>query len=174
MSDCLRPMDYSPPRCSFHGIFQASILGLVAISFSSGSSWPREQTHVSCIGRGILHRQATREAFYIKISNYKGKLEPRQRTTAEVAGVTYKWRPEGSGVSHAVRTEQEASTSSQRHGLCNGHENRRSWACLRNGTTAGVADAGEGKLVGNETGGTEGQIVKSSIDQDEELGFESE
>ena len=107
-------MDYSPPGCSFHGIFQASILGWVAISFSSGSSWPRDQNHVSCIGRGILHHQATREAFYIMISNYKRKLEPGQRMTAEVAGVTCKLRPEGSGVSHAVRTEQEASTPSQR------------------------------------------------------------
>ena len=36
-----------------------------------------------------------------------------------------------------------------------------------------MADAGEGKLVGNETAGTEGQIVESSVDQDEELGSES-
>ena len=31
------------------GIIQARILEWVAISFSRGSSWPRDQTHVSCI-----------------------------------------------------------------------------------------------------------------------------
>ena len=29
------PMDYSPPGCSVHGIFQAIVLEWVAISFSS-------------------------------------------------------------------------------------------------------------------------------------------
>ena len=33
----------------FHGIFQARILGWVAISFSRGSSWPRDRTRVSHI-----------------------------------------------------------------------------------------------------------------------------
>ena len=32
-----------------HGIFQARILEWVAISFSRGSSWPRDQTHISCV-----------------------------------------------------------------------------------------------------------------------------
>ena len=47
---------------SVHGISQARILEWVAISFSRGSSWPRDQTHVSCIGRGILYHWANREA----------------------------------------------------------------------------------------------------------------
>ena len=41
------PMDYSLPGSSIHGIFQARILEWVAISFSKGSSWPRNQTYVS-------------------------------------------------------------------------------------------------------------------------------
>ena len=51
------PMDYSLPGSSVHGIFQARILEWVAISFSRGSSQPRDGTHVSCIscsGRQIL------------------------------------------------------------------------------------------------------------------------
>ena len=32
------PMDYSPPGSSVHGVFQASILEWVAISYSRGSS----------------------------------------------------------------------------------------------------------------------------------------
>ena len=41
------PMDCSLPGSSVHGIFQARILEEVAISFSRGSSWPRDQTWVS-------------------------------------------------------------------------------------------------------------------------------
>ena len=42
------PMVYSLPGSSVHGILQGRILEWVAISFSGGSSRPREQTHVSC------------------------------------------------------------------------------------------------------------------------------
>ena len=55
-------MDCSLSGFSIHGIFQARVLEWVAISFSSGSSWPRDQTWVSCIaGRHFTH-WATREA----------------------------------------------------------------------------------------------------------------
>jgi len=43
------PMNCSPPGSSFHGISQARILEWVAISFSKGSSQPRDQTRVSCV-----------------------------------------------------------------------------------------------------------------------------
>ena len=43
------------------GFFQAGILEWVAISFSKGSSWPRDLTFVSCIGRQILYHWAIRE-----------------------------------------------------------------------------------------------------------------
>ena len=57
------PMECSPWSFSGHGISQARILEWVAISFSRGSSWPRDQTHVSCIGRWILYYWATWEAW---------------------------------------------------------------------------------------------------------------
>ena len=62
VSESWDPMDYSLPGSSVHGIFQARILEWVAIFFSRGSFWPRDQTHVSCIGRQILYHWATREA----------------------------------------------------------------------------------------------------------------
>ena len=40
---------YSPPGSSIHGILQARILEWVAIFSSRGSSWPRDQTHVSWV-----------------------------------------------------------------------------------------------------------------------------
>ena len=52
------PIDRSLPGSSIHGIFQAWILEWVAISFSRGSSWPRDQTHISYasfIGRWVLY-----------------------------------------------------------------------------------------------------------------------
>ena len=41
-------MDYSLPGSSGHGIFPARTLEWVAISFSRGSSWPRDSTCISC------------------------------------------------------------------------------------------------------------------------------
>ena len=43
------PMDYSLPGSSVHGIFQAIVLEWIAISFSRGSSRPRDRTQVSRI-----------------------------------------------------------------------------------------------------------------------------
>ena len=43
------PMDCSPPGSCVHGILQARMLEWVAIPSSRGSSWPRDQTWLSCI-----------------------------------------------------------------------------------------------------------------------------
>ena len=56
------PTDCSPPGSSVHGILQARTLEWVAISFSRGSFWPRDRTHVSCIAGGFFTVWATREA----------------------------------------------------------------------------------------------------------------
>ena len=56
------PLDCSLPGCSVHEIFQARILEWVAISSSKISSWPRDQTGISCIsciGRQILYLGTT-------------------------------------------------------------------------------------------------------------------
>ncbi|CAI9158191.1 unnamed protein product [Rangifer tarandus platyrhynchus] len=47
-------MDCSPPGFSVHGIFQARVLEWVAISFSRGSSRPRDQTQVSALQADAL------------------------------------------------------------------------------------------------------------------------
>ena len=43
------PVNCSPPGSSVHGILQARILERVDISFSRGSSQPRDRTRISCI-----------------------------------------------------------------------------------------------------------------------------
>ena len=57
VSRSLPSMDCGPPGYSVHGLPQARILKWVAISFSRGSSQPRDGTHiyVPCIGRRILY-----------------------------------------------------------------------------------------------------------------------
>ena len=47
---------------SVHGIFQARVLEWVAISFSRGSSWPRDRIWVSCTAGRCFTIWATREA----------------------------------------------------------------------------------------------------------------
>ena len=49
------PMDYSPPGFSVHGIFQPRTLEWITISFSRGTSRPRDRTHVSCATDDLLH-----------------------------------------------------------------------------------------------------------------------
>ena len=49
------PKDCSLPGSSVHEIFQARILEWIAISFSRRSSKPRDQTHISCVGKGFLY-----------------------------------------------------------------------------------------------------------------------
>ena len=55
-------MDCSPPGFSVHGVFQARILEWVAISFSGGSSPPRDRTQVLRIAGRRFTLWATREA----------------------------------------------------------------------------------------------------------------
>ena len=57
------PMDSSPPGSCVHGISQTGILDWASICFSRGSSQPRSQTHISCIGRSILYHWAMRNCY---------------------------------------------------------------------------------------------------------------
>ena len=59
---------YCLPGSSVHGILQARILESVAIAFSRKSSWPRDQTQVSCMA-GILYHLNQRLFFSIVYSH---------------------------------------------------------------------------------------------------------
>ena len=69
-------MDCSMPGSSVHGILQARILEWVAIPFCRVSSWPRDQTQVSCSAGGFFTIWATRETLrgtgWFLISNGEG------------------------------------------------------------------------------------------------------
>ena len=56
------PMDCSPPGSSVHGILQARILEWAYISFSRGSSWPKDWTQLSCLASKFFTIWVTGEA----------------------------------------------------------------------------------------------------------------
>ena len=66
-------MDCSLPGSSIHGIFQARVLKWVAISFSRGSSRPKDRTQVSCITGRHFTVWATREAPWVHLHITKVK-----------------------------------------------------------------------------------------------------
>ena len=55
------PVDWRLPGSSIHGIFQARVLEWGAISFSRGSSWPRDRIPVSRIRSRCFTVWATKE-----------------------------------------------------------------------------------------------------------------
>ena len=65
-------MDCSPPGSSVHRILQARKMEWVAILFSRGSSWPRDQTRVSWIAGGFFTIWATRELPFMTRRKQKG------------------------------------------------------------------------------------------------------
>ena len=71
------------PGFPLHGVSQSRILEWVAISFSRGSSQPRDPTCASCIGRWILYHWATREAHIHRFNKLK----------TEFSGYLGSWQP---------------------------------------------------------------------------------
>ena len=65
-------MDCSLLGSSVHGILQARILEWAAISSSIESSWPRDRTCVSRIGKWILYHWATWEALSTSVLYFLG------------------------------------------------------------------------------------------------------
>ena len=53
------PLDCCRPGSSVHGIFQTRILEWAVISYSRGSSQPRDQNRITCIGKWVLYHCVT-------------------------------------------------------------------------------------------------------------------
>ena len=76
------PMDCSLPGSSVHGIFQAIVLEWIAISFSMGSSRPRDRTRVSCIVGRLFTIWATKVlviSFWFSVKYFGGIYSQLQR-----------------------------------------------------------------------------------------------
>ena len=86
------PVDYSLPSSSVHGILQARILEWVAISFSRGSSQPRNRTWVSCIaGRRFILWATKIYVTYGKSQYHKNNPEGRDLKQPKGAPWWYSW-----------------------------------------------------------------------------------
>ena len=68
-------IDCSPLGPSVHGIFQARILEQVAISFSRGSSQPRDWTQISCIAGRFFTVRATKETLISYVLSHFSRLQ---------------------------------------------------------------------------------------------------
>ena len=96
--------DCNPPVFSVHGFLQARILEWVAISYSRGSSWPRDQTQVSCIAGRLLTAWVTRwniRGLHPKskkkcpLSQVLGRpLEQEMSTHSSILGLKIPWTEE--------------------------------------------------------------------------------
>ena len=85
------PINCSLPGSSVHGIFQAIVLEWIAISFSSGSSWPRDQTQIFHIAGRFFTIWATREApgltiLVTKADTKNGDLLPMPLGSTQLKG----------------------------------------------------------------------------------------
>ena len=87
------PMDCNPPGSSVHGISQARILEWVDISFSNGSSWPRNQLHI-CLKnehdtRQIFHHWATWETW-----DLRARMFPTTKKNSHALKASFQARPQ--------------------------------------------------------------------------------
>ena len=62
------PKNCSLPGSSVHGIFQARILEWVAISFSRGSSWPKNRTWLSSLQADSLLSESLGNQMKVKVA----------------------------------------------------------------------------------------------------------
>ena len=71
------PMDCSPQGSSVHGILQARILKWVAISFSRGSSRPRDLTQVShIVGISLPPEPSGKTHLYMRSGHNSSSVRP--------------------------------------------------------------------------------------------------
>ena len=89
---------------SVHGILQARILEWVAISFSRGSSQPRDRTQVSHIAGRCFNLCTTREAPVIKLYYIKSYL----KGTGFIFSTLHEWNKVLGSLSHFLNVGERA------------------------------------------------------------------
>ena len=113
MTDSCNPMDGGLRGSSIHGILQARILEWVVISFSRGSSQPRIQTRVSCIGSRFFTNWAPREApligYYAEAHRLRRTAQKSDREELPLAQ-GQGWRPRAPGCDSTGVTQRSFPT----------------------------------------------------------------
>ena len=82
------PIDYSPPGCSVHWISQARILEWVAISFSRGSSRPRDRAHISCLAGRSFTTEPQSKGIDLTLNIFTSDIQRDTRKLLEVTGMS--------------------------------------------------------------------------------------
>ena len=83
------PMDCNPPSFSIHGIHQTRLLEWVTISFSGGSSQPRDRTWVFCTAGKFFAVWVTREAQYFEGYLIKKKKKKNSIRVSCICRIVY-------------------------------------------------------------------------------------
>ena len=89
-------MDSSPPGSAIHGIFQARILEWAAISFSRGSSRPRDRTRVFCIADRRFYHLSHQGSPLTKVHRAKWDMEA-PKTAFQSSSTGWSWGGVGWG-----------------------------------------------------------------------------
>ena len=90
-SPTLRDPDCTLPGSSVHRILQSRIVEWLAISYSRGSSWPRDQTQVSCIAGRFFTIWAIREAHFTYNSVYILNQTPKSSFSLSLPFANHKF-----------------------------------------------------------------------------------
>ena len=103
MSDSCNPMDCSLRGSSVYGILQARILVWVAISFSRGSSQPRDRTRISrasLLAQLVKNRPASAETqeMRVRFLGWEDPLEKEMATHTSILAWGILWTEEPSGL----------------------------------------------------------------------------
>ena len=97
MPDSSWPLGLCSARLLCPGIFQIGILEWIAISFSRGSSQPRDQTHISwisCIGMWVLYQLSHQGSLESILEVVESNWWRRQwhPTPVLLSGKSHRWR----------------------------------------------------------------------------------
>ena len=101
----LQSMDCTLPGSSIHRILQARVLEWLAISFSRGSSWPRDRTQVPHVAGRYFTLWATREVCQIQWKfNYLTKDVLEWKSRMSLLSFSGRWDAATTQVSQGERT----------------------------------------------------------------------
>ena len=76
-------MDCNLPGSPVHGMPQARILEQVVIPFSRGSSWPKDQTQVSCISASLVAQTVKKSYHMIQQFHFWVFIWRKQKTVIQ-------------------------------------------------------------------------------------------
>ena len=139
-------MNCTLPGSSVHGISQARILEWVAISYSKGSSQPRDRSCISCSGRGVLYpwtprgapTKSTQTCFHTVVSagghgNRMFMTHVQVQLASEHRGETNAFPPPADvHWGHGRLQAQCCRCNQNRHALCSHRALRGRGRCLSN------------------------------------------